>query len=182
LLRTSILDQLNGELCDTVAERSDSQQVLAALERDGLFLTPLDDTREWYRYQPLFAEVLREELRQRQPDSLATLHRRAAEWYLKQGMAEPAFSHAVAGGDIDLVTRIGEDYCVIKLESGELNVVARWLELIPPDWFDRNPLVDLMRVAFLIYTGAFEESASLLNSVEDRLRQSDEPNWREQLA
>jgi LuxR family maltose regulon positive regulatory protein len=182
LLRTSILDQLNGALCDTVAERSDSQQVLAALERDGLFLTPLDDTREWYRYQPLFAEVLREELRQRQPDSLATLHRRAAEWYLKQGMAEPAFSHAVAGSDIDLVTRIGEDYCVIKMESGELNVVARWLELIPPDWFDRNPLVDLMRVAFLIYTGAFEESASLLNSVEDRLRQSDEPNRREQLA
>jgi LuxR family maltose regulon positive regulatory protein len=182
LLQTSILDQLSGELCDTVTERSDSQQTLATLERDGLFLAPLDDTREWYRYQPLFADVLREELRQRQPEAIATLHRRAAEWYVKQGMPDPAFTHAVAGGDVDLVTRIGEDYCVIKMESGELNVVARWLQLIPQEWFDRNPLVDLMRVAFLIYTGAFEESASLLDDVEERMRRSDQPDTREQLA
>ena len=131
LLQTCILDPLSGELCDATTGRNDSQRELETLERDGLFLTALDDTREWFRYHPLFAGVLREELHRRHAEDVAMLHRRAARWFLGRDMPEQAFSHAVAGNDVDLVTRIGEDYCVIKMESGELNVVAQWLELIP---------------------------------------------------
>ena len=163
LLQTSILDQLSGELCDATTGRNDSQRVLETLERDGLFLTALDDTREWFRYHPLFAGVLREELHRQHAQEVASLHCRAARWYLGHAMPEQAFSHAVAGNDVDLVTRIGEDYCVIKMESGELNVVARWLQMIPEAWFAAYPLVDLLRVTYLIFTGAFEESARLLD-------------------
>ena len=81
-------------------------------------------------------------------------------------MPEQAFGHALAGNDVDFITRVGEDYCVIKMESGELNVVARWLQKIPEDWFTTYPLVDLLPLAFLIFTGAFEESAGILDDVE----------------
>ena len=80
LLQTSILDQLNGELCDATTGRNDSQHLLETLERDGFFLTALDDTRDWFRYHPLFAGVLREELQRQQSQELAALHCRAARW------------------------------------------------------------------------------------------------------
>ena len=182
LLRTSLLEGLSGELCDATVEGRDSQRMLETLERDGLFLTALDDTREWFRFHPLFADVLREKLRQEHPEEVARLHSRAARWFLDHAMPDQAFGHAVAGGDVDLVTRIGEDYCVIKLESGELNVVARWLRMIPEPWFAAYPLVDLLRVAYLIYTGAFEECVRCLASVEARLRRSPGRDARHHLA
>ena len=181
-MQTSILDQLTAELCDATTGRNDSQRVLETLERDGFFLTALDDTREWFRYHPLFADVLREMLHQEHGQAVAPLHCRAARWYLAHALPEQAFSHAVAGQDVNLVTRIGEDYWVIKMESGELNVVARWLQLIPQTWFAIYPLVDLLRVTYLIFTGAFEESAGLLAEIEERVRQSDDRDTRAQLA
>ena len=81
-----------------------------------------------------------------------------------------------------LVTRIGEDYCVIKMESGELNVVARWLQMIPEAWFATYPLIDLLRVDFLIFSGAFAESVRLLDEIEDRLRRSHSRDMRAHLA
>jgi len=182
LVQTSILDQLTAELCDATTGRTDSQRVLGTLERDGFFLTALDDTREWFRFHPLFADVLREMLHQEHGQAVAPLHCRAARWYLAHALPEQAFGHAVAGQDVNLVTRIGEDYWVIKMESGELNVVARWLQLIPQTWFAIYPLVDLLRVTYLIFTGAFEESARLLAEIEERVRQSDDRDTRAQLA
>jgi LuxR family maltose regulon positive regulatory protein len=182
LLRTSILDQVHGELCDAVIGRTDSQQTLERLEREGLFLAALDDVREWFRFHPLFRGVLRAELDRRHPDELASLQRRAARWYQDHAMPEQAFHHAVAGNDPALVTQIGEDYCVIKMESGELSVVGQWMQLIPEAWFTTYPLISLLKVAFLIYTGAFEDSAALLNSVEDRIRRSTDRDRRQQLA
>jgi LuxR family maltose regulon positive regulatory protein len=182
LLQTSILEQLHGPLCDAVVEWSDSQHLLEHLEREGLFLTAMDDVREWFRFHPLLRGVLREELDRRHPSDVASLHGRASRWYLEQAMPEQAFHHAVAGNDPALVTQIGEDYCVIKLESGELNVVGRWMQLIPEAWFTTYPLISLLKVAYLIYTGAFEDSAALLNAVEDRIGRSTNWDRREQLA
>ena len=103
LLRTSILDRLCGSLCDTVTGQEDGQAMLEILERENLFLLPLDDNREWYRYHWLFAVFLREELKRRHPDEVPELHRQAAHWYLNHNLPEPAFRHAVDGDDVQLV-------------------------------------------------------------------------------
>jgi LuxR family maltose regulon positive regulatory protein len=182
LVRTSILDQLNGELCNAVTGGSQSQRLLETLERDGLFLRALDETREWFRSHPIFADVLREKLQQDHAGDVPALHCRAAHWYLDHAMPELAFRHAVAGNDVDLVMHIGEDYSVIKMESGELNVVARWIQMIPGDWFATYPLFDLLRVMYLIYTGAFAESLRLLETLEDRLQRSRHGDRRAQLG
>lgn len=182
LLQTSILDRLCADLCHAVTGCDESQAMLERLERENLFLSPLDERRAWFRYHPLFADVLREALRRHHPAEVAPLHCRAARWFLSAGLVEQAFHHAIAGEDVALATRIGEDYAVIKMESGELNVVARWVAMVPEQWYAAYPVVDLLRVSYLLYTGAFEESARLLGGVEDRMRQSDSGDMDVQLA
>src|SRR5207244_9696552 len=99
LLQTSILDRLHGSLCDAVTGQEEGSERLEALERGNFFVVPLDDTRQWYRYHHLFAEVLAAQLRAEQPDLLAPLHRRASAWYEQHGSAADAIRHALAAED-----------------------------------------------------------------------------------
>src|SRR3712207_4046140 len=85
LLQTSILERLSGPLCDAVTGQERSNALLEALERGNLFVVPLDDRRHWFRYHHLFADVLRARLMEEQPDRAPTLHRRASEWYERNG-------------------------------------------------------------------------------------------------
>src|SRR5579872_6932168 len=99
LLQTSILDRLNGPLCDAVTGQEEGNARLEALERGNFFVVPLDDTRHWYRYHHLFADVLSAHLRAEQPDQLAPLHRRASEWYEQNGSVADAIRHALEASD-----------------------------------------------------------------------------------
>ena len=78
---SAVLDRLTGPLCDAVTGRDDGSHMLTTLERANLFLVPLDDRREWYRYHHLFADVLRARLLAEQPDLVPLLHQRASRWY-----------------------------------------------------------------------------------------------------
>ena len=101
LLQTSILDRLNGPLCDAVTGQEEGNARLEALERGNFFVVPLDDKRHWYRYHHLFAEVLSAHLREEQPDQVATLHRRASMWYEQHGSVADAIRHALAAEDFE---------------------------------------------------------------------------------
>src|SRR5215207_1891511 len=101
LLQTSILDRLNGPLCDAVTEKDDGRGMLETLERGNFFVVPLDDKRHWYRYHHLFAEVLHAHLMGERPDQISTLHRRASEWYEHNGLAVDAIRHALAAEDFE---------------------------------------------------------------------------------
>ncbi len=94
-----MLDRLSGELCDAVTGRADGQTMLEAIDRANLFVVPLDDVREWWRYHQLFADLLRARLQHEWPDRVQELHRNAASWYERNGLAEDAIGHALAAGD-----------------------------------------------------------------------------------
>jgi LuxR family transcriptional regulator, maltose regulon positive regulatory protein len=98
LLRTSVLERLSGPLCDAVLETEGSVELLGELEASSLLLVPLDDQREWYRYQQLFGELLRLELTYREALLVPVLHRRAAAWHRQAGNLEEASYHATAAG------------------------------------------------------------------------------------
>jgi LuxR family maltose regulon positive regulatory protein len=83
LLDTSVLRELTGPLCDALTGRTDGSQTLEELERGNLFVVPLDDQRQWYRYHHLFADALRSRLLSRHPDRGLALHRAACSWYAK---------------------------------------------------------------------------------------------------
>lgn len=166
MLRTSILDRLCGSLCDAVTGQEGSQTLLETLERENLFLLPLDDSREWFRYHRLFADFLYEELNRRHPDEIADLHRRAARWYLARDLPEPAFRHAVEGDDVELVNHIIEHYFPAKLLSGQIKVVEWWLDAIPEAWHSSSPSIVLARAGILLITGQFDACARCLDEAE----------------
>jgi LuxR family transcriptional regulator, maltose regulon positive regulatory protein len=99
LVRTAVLDQLCGSLCDAVLGRTGSSAVLEALERADLFVVPLDAHRGWYRYHRLFRDVLRRELEATAPGAVPELLRRAADWYLAAGQVDEAVRLLTAAGD-----------------------------------------------------------------------------------
>ena len=104
LLKTSILDRLNGSLCEAVAQQSDlaapGQTYLAWLEELNLFVVPLDDRREWFRYHQLFRQLLQHQLERRyQRDEIAALHRRASRWFAAHDLLEEAVQHALLADD-----------------------------------------------------------------------------------
>src|SRR5215204_1495850 len=127
LTRTSILDRLNGSVCDAVMQRSGSARTLESIERQNLLLVPLDRQREWFRYHNLFRDVLRAELARREPDAIPDLHRRAADRFEEAGMLEEAFVHAHASGDVDRAAGL-----------------RRWLDLLGEDAIARNNGLALM--------------------------------------
>ncbi len=182
LLQTSILDRLCSTLCDAVIGGESSQEMLEFLERGNFFLVPLDDSREWFRYHPLFADFLREELNRHHPNEVSDLHRRAARWYLAHDLPEQAFQHALVADDPELVFRIFERYVNIKLNCGELNDVARWFDALPAAWYSVYPLFDLVWVGYLLFTGAYDAGLRTLDDVEQRLTRAETEDTRWQLA
>lgn len=182
LLRTSILDRLSGPLCDAVTGREDGQETLERLEREDLFLLPLDDRREWFRYHHLFADFLRETLGRRFSDQVAGLHRRAAGWYLAHDLPEKAFRHAVDAEDAQFVVQILERYFAAKLLGGEIRVVEGWLESLPEEWHTCYPMIGLVRAGILLATGQFDACARHLDEVEQRLAPQESADRRRQQA
>lgn len=166
LLETAILDRLCAPLCNAVTGNQDGQQLLETLERENLFLVPLDENRQWFRYHRLFADFLRVELGRRFPDEVPQLHRRAAQWYLAQHLPEQAFPHAAQSGDVDLVVEILERYTTVRLLGGQVRVVQQWLDLLPPEWETTQPLIAFTRASTLVITGQPEEASRYLDQAE----------------
>src|SRR5215218_2125551 len=136
LTRTAVLDRLSGPLCDAVLGTTGSAEMLEALERSNLLVVPLDRQRDWYRYHPLFRELLRGELERHEPELVGELTRRAAHWCQHHGLPEAAIGYAMDAGDTDLAARGVEQAAIGVYRSGRLATVQRWF-----DWFDDHGLI-----------------------------------------
>jgi LuxR family transcriptional regulator, maltose regulon positive regulatory protein len=136
LTRTAVLDRLSGSLCDAVLGTSGSAAVLASLERSNLLVIPLDRQRDWYRYHPLFRELLRGELERHEPELAGELTLRAAYWCQHHGLPEAAIGYAMDAGDADLAAQGVEQAAISVYRSGRLATVQAWF-----DWFDDHELV-----------------------------------------
>src|SRR5204862_6544144 len=114
-----------------VSGQEQGNALLQALERGNFFVVPLDDTRHWYRYHHLFAEVLAAQLRAEQPDLLATLHRRASAWYEQHGSAADAIHHALAAADFDRAASLVELAIPAMRRSRQEATLLGWLKALP---------------------------------------------------
>src|SRR2546429_8875490 len=143
LLQTSILDRLNGSLCDAVTGQEEGNARLEALERGNFFVVPLDDKRHWYRYHHLFAEVLSAYLLAEQPDQVATLHRRASEWYEQHGSVADAIRHALAACDFARAADLVEMALPAMLRSRQEATVLGWLRALPDELVHVRPVLSV---------------------------------------
>jgi LuxR family transcriptional regulator, maltose regulon positive regulatory protein len=128
LLQTSILNRLNASLCASVTQMDNAQKTLEQLENANLFIVPLDNERNWYRYHHLFADLLRHYLMMTFPDLIAELHRRASKWYQYEGYVDEAIQHAQAAGNTDQIADILENYWQIIIHRGELTKLKQLLD------------------------------------------------------
>ena len=112
LLRTSILDRVNGELADLLTGGSGGERVLQQLEEAGALVVSLDAGRSWFRYHQLFADLLQLELRGSDPAELPALHDAAAGWYAENGYPVEAVRHAQAARNWGLAARQLSDHWV----------------------------------------------------------------------
>jgi LuxR family transcriptional regulator, maltose regulon positive regulatory protein len=139
LLRTAILDRFCAPLGDAVTESAHAAEVIDVLERENLFVVPLDDNRQWYRYHHLFAQALRAELTRTEPDIVPALHARASAWHRLNGSTDEAIGHALAAGDIaaavDLIARHWPSY----VNSGRATMVLRWIQSLDDDQIAAYP-------------------------------------------
>jgi LuxR family maltose regulon positive regulatory protein len=131
LLQTAVLDQLSAPLCDALLDTSDAAQRLQNLAQQNLFVFPLDDAWQWYRYHPLFRDLLLAELGRRFPDRVAELQQRAAVWYDAAGDAASAMHHAQAAGDAQLAGDLFLAHAMPLVQQGRLVTATTWLEALP---------------------------------------------------
>lgn len=143
LLDTSILDRLTADLCDAVSGRAGSQAMLERLERENLFVVPLDDERHWYRYHHLFSEQLRHRLQATMPARAPQLHLRASEWYATHARAYEAIGHALAAEHSERVIELIEHEGPTLVMRGEVATLLGWLNALPPAVVQARPRLSL---------------------------------------
>jgi LuxR family transcriptional regulator, maltose regulon positive regulatory protein len=174
LLQTAILNRLSGPLCDVVTERDDSRGMLAALERGNLFVVPLDDQRQWYRYHHLFAEVLRARLTEVQPDRISSLQLRASMWYEKNDLPSEAIHHALAARDFERAATLIEQVWLAMDLSYQSVTWLGWVKVLPDDLIRARPVLCLGYAWALLNGGELEASESHLRDAERWLEPSDD--------
>ncbi len=166
LLQTSVLDRLSAPLCDAVTEGDDGRAVLELLDRSNLFVVPLDDSRHWYRYHHLFADVLRTHLLEERPDELTALHRRAGGWYDAEGEPVAAVRHALAAGDAgEAADRVERAILGLLRERRETTARA-WLADIPDEQVAVRPVLAVGFIGALMSSGDFADVERRLDDVE----------------
>ena len=166
LLETSVLDRLSGDLCNAVTGRSGSQALLQQIEAAGLFLTPLDEVRGWWRYHQLFADLLRARLQQEQPGKVAALHGNAAAWCAEHGLADDAVRHALSAGDLIGSARLIEQHFDEIFLQGESTTIRRWLAALPAELARSRPRLALAQAWMALVGGDLEAAGAPLDAAD----------------
>ncbi len=139
LLQTSLLDRLNGTLCEAVTGYSDGQGRLEALQRSNIFISPLDDEGRWFRYHHLFADLLKARLHNHLSKvDINGLHQRAASWYEQNGMPAEAVDHGIAAADFANVVRIAETAALPMIIQAQVRTIEGWLQVIPAEFLEKS--------------------------------------------
>jgi LuxR family maltose regulon positive regulatory protein len=177
LLRTSILDRMCAPLCDALlkdesgsafilhAERS--SLILEELERANLFLVPLDQAREWYRYHHLFAELLRHRLQALGTAAVDELHGRASAWYEQHGYLPDAIRHALASQDLERAARLIEAAAPEAHMRSELGALQSWFAALPEPVMLRHPGLCIYHAAVLFRLRQFDALEARLKLVAE---------------
>jgi LuxR family transcriptional regulator, maltose regulon positive regulatory protein len=166
LLQTAILDRFCVPLCNAVTEREDGKEMLDVLERSNLFLIPLDDDRQWYRYHHLFADVLQAHLMEAQSELVSNLHQRASMWYEHNGMPHDAIRHALAAKDHEHAAGL------IELARPEMDISYQstiwlgWVKMLPEEIIHARPILCAGYAWALLDVGELEASETRLKDAE----------------
>ena len=178
LLRTSLVDRMNGELADLLAGRSGSERMLLTLEEANAFVVSLDRQRTWFRYHHLLADFLRLELRRTLADEVPDLHRRAARWFADRGDVVEAVRHMVAAGNWPDAARLVADHSFRWVLDGQAGTIRAVLQAFPEGASVDHPDLALAHAAAELNQGRLEEATAHLALAESHVQSA--PSARRQ--
>ncbi|HZZ53178.1 MAG TPA: LuxR C-terminal-related transcriptional regulator, partial [Trebonia sp.] len=161
LLRTCLLDRVNGELADLLTGRQGAERMLLHLEESNAFVVSLDAERTWFRYHRLFSDLLRLQLRRTLPDQVPVLHRRAAQWLSEHGQVAAAIRHTQAAGDWPGAARLLADHCFSLTLDGQAQTIQALVRAFPPG-ARTDPELALVRATGELVRGYLDEAAAHL--------------------
>jgi len=164
LLRTSLLDRVNGELADLLTGRPGSERILLDLQDANAFVESLDPERTWFRYHHLFGDLLRLELRRTLPEEVPALHRRAAGWFTLQGQVVEAIRHTQAAGDWPEAARLLADHSFSLTLDGQAQTIQALVRAFPPG--EDHPELALVRAGGDLVQGRLDQAAAHLAVAE----------------
>ncbi len=166
LLTTSILERFSAPLCFEITGHPQSQALLETLEQANLFIIPLDQSRQWYRYHRMFAELLRHRLRSDNPTLEATLHNRSSRWFETQNLPVEAIQHALAAQDWGRTAALIGQIADSLLKKGEAVTLINWFQKFPSGFFLTQLNLGLAYAWALLLTGQFSSAEKLLAEFE----------------
>jgi LuxR family transcriptional regulator, maltose regulon positive regulatory protein len=164
LLRTSLLDRVNGDLADVLTGRPGSERILLDLEDANAFVMSLDAERTWFRFHHLFADLLRLELRRTPPEQVPTLHLRAAQWFAQHGQVVDAIRHTQAAGDWPDAARLLADHSFSLTLDGQAQTIQALVRAFPPG--ADYPELAVVRAGGDLVQGRLDEAAAHLALAE----------------
>ena len=175
LLRTSLVQHLTASLCDAITDSKDSQAMLVQLEASNMFLVPLDDERQWYRYHHLFSDMLQSRLKKNHPEFIPDIHSKACTWYTQHGFIPKALLHAVAANNMDCLVNLVENYAFTIFDVDEASTLLNWLNSLPDSVMGSSPWLHIARAWLLAYLGQVELVEHSILAAE---KQADHTNRR----
>ncbi|MFC0574640.1 LuxR C-terminal-related transcriptional regulator [Paraburkholderia solisilvae] len=177
LLHTSILERLNQAVCDAVmGGAAESGEKLDWLERNNVFIRPLDDKQDWYRYHALLSDALRRRLIRQMPREVPLLHRRAYQWFAQAGLWPEAVRHALAAGELEQAAQWVENCAMEMLERAEPHTLLGWIGKLPPDAIAgrvRLRLAKAWALAFSLQPARATKEISVITDEINRSRRDD---------
>ena len=171
LLQTSILEQLSAHLCNAVLNRNDSQLILEILEKNNMFVIPLDEERTWYRYHHLFAELLKQRLHLRGKAAIIELHNNAIEWFKDNSMPLSAIEHAIEIKAFEKSIQLLGEIVETMWKNGQHAAIMKYGDLIPDEFIKKNAEFSLYYSWILIIAGQIQKAEPFLVSAEIITRQ-----------
>ncbi|HEX5812904.1 MAG TPA: LuxR C-terminal-related transcriptional regulator, partial [Pseudonocardia sp.] len=166
LRRTAVLDVFRADLAVAVTGRPDAAALLARAEREQLFVVPLDDRGEWYRFHHLFAEVLRDDLEAAEPDLVPQLQARAARWWAAHDQPVAAVRHALASDDPELAAALVARHAPVLTRIGQVETALGWFRTLGDDACRADPRLAVARALTGAHTGRPHEIDSWTAAAE----------------
>jgi|WetSurMetagenome_2_1015567.scaffolds.fasta_scaffold08980_3 LuxR family transcriptional regulator, maltose regulon positive regulatory protein len=166
LLQSSILEQMSAPLCNAVLNRNDSQLILETLEKNNMFVIPLDEKRTWYRYHHLFAELLKQRLHLREKATIIELHNTAIEWFKDNSMPSLAVEHAIETKNFDKSIQLLGEIVESMWKNGQHAAIMKYGGLLPDEIIKKNTNFSLYYAWILIIAGQNQKAEPFLASAE----------------
>lgn len=168
LLRLSVLDRMSAELVESILSVDDATSLFEELERESMFLVALDRDREWFRFHPMFRELLRYRLKAERPGAAAEIRTAAADWHLARGDVPSAIDYLLEAESWERAATVISGRGREVLERNDTVSVSLWLDALPAEFRATRPDVEILRGMLMMMNGDAARAEDVLREQADR--------------